>query len=47
METLITGNSVLISLEEHLNLSGNTARCLRIGTPMFLMYTAGLGPLYP
>lgn len=47
METLIIGNSVLISLEKHLNLSGSSARCLRKETPVFLMYTAGLGPLYP
>lgn len=47
METLITGSSVLISLEEHLNLSGDTARCLRRGAPRLLkpaMCTAGLGP---
>lgn len=43
METLITGDSVLFSLEEHLNLSGDTARCFRIGAPRLLTCTAGLG----
>lgn len=43
METLITGDSVLFSLEEHSNLSGDTARCFKIGAPRLLMCTAGLG----
>lgn len=40
METLITGTSVLISLEEHLNLRNDTAGGLRIGAPRLLKIVA-------